>query len=246
MNAQYDKDEPMTIAIINPNSSHSMTQQMQASCLSLALHNETQWYECSNSPASIEGHSDGAQAAYHLLAKIRQLENSDAPPKAYVIACFDDTGLDAAREITASPVIGIGEAAMHAASFVSQKFVVMTTLERSVAILEHNLTHYGLVNRCGGVYASGLPVLSLQSNQQSYDLVKSAVSKVLQENRADAIVLGCGGMSHWVERLQQDIGVPVLDGVRIAISLADSFISLNLSTSKVAGYAWPEAKHQQQ
>ncbi|WCN09821.1 aspartate/glutamate racemase family protein [Marinomonas mediterranea] len=232
----------MTIAIINPNASHSMTQQMQASCLNLSLHNETRWYECLASPVSIEGHSDGVEAAYHLLEKIRQLENSDVPPKAYVIACFDDTGLDAAREITASPVIGIGEAAMHAASFVSQSFVVMTTLERSVSILERNLSHYGLVNRCGGVYASGLPVLSLESNEESYDVVRSAASHVLQENRGDALVLGCGGMSHWVERLQSDIGVPVLDGVRIAITFADGFISLKLATSKVAGYAWPETK----
>ncbi|TDO99564.1 aspartate/glutamate racemase family protein [Marinomonas balearica] len=235
----------MTIAIINPNSSHTMTQQMQSSCVNLILHNETQWYECSNSPASIEGHSDGAQAAYHLLEKIRELESSEVPPKAYVIACFDDTGLDAAREITASPVIGIGEAAMHAASFVSQRFVVMTTLERSVSILERNLSHYGLANRSGGVYASGLPVLSLESDQQSYDIVKRAASKVLNEYKGDALVLGCGGMSHWVERLQSGIGVPVLDGVRIAVAFADSFISLKLSTSKVAGYAWPEIKANQ-
>ncbi|BFM48228.1 aspartate/glutamate racemase family protein [Marinomonas sp. THO17] len=232
----------MTIAIINPNASHFMTKQMQASCSNLALQNETLWFECEKSPASIEGHSDGIYAAYHLLEKVRQLENSATPPKAYVIACFDDTGLDAAREITASPVIGIGEAAMHAASFISQNFLVMTTLQRSVGILERNLDHYGLRVRCAGVAASGLPVLSLDADEKSYDIVKQAAHKMLQAKKADALVLGCGGMSHWVDALQQDLGLPVLDGVRIAISFADSFIGLKLSTSKVLGYAWPEAK----
>ncbi|MBB6468021.1 hypothetical protein HNQ96_003905 [Aminobacter lissarensis] len=41
--------------------------------------------------------------------------------RGYIIACFDDTGLDAARCIADAPVIGIGEAAFHMAALLAHK-----------------------------------------------------------------------------------------------------------------------------
>lgn len=232
----------MTIAAINPNASLSMMQQMQSACEALRLKEKVEWHYCEKSPASIEGFSDGARAASYLLDKIQGLEKKEVSPKAYIIACFDDTGLDAAREITQAPVIGIGEAAMHAATFLSQRFLVMTTLERSVNILNRNLHHYGLSNRCAGIYASGIPVLSLEQDPNSYNIVFHAAKKALSDNKADSLVLGCAGMSAWVDQLQQDLGMPVLDGVRIALAFAESLITLKLTTSKAISYAWPERK----
>ncbi len=91
---------------------------------------------------------------------------------ACVIACFDDTGLDAARCVGDMPVIGIGEAAFHIASLVAGKFSVVTTLSRSVPAIEHNLVRYGLASRCAKVRASDVPVLELEvpgSNARQQD-----------------------------------------------------------------------------
>ena len=65
-------------------------------------------------PASIESHYDEALAVPGLLEQIAlgEAEGVDA----YVVACFGDPGLDAARELARGPVIGIAEAAMHAAA----------------------------------------------------------------------------------------------------------------------------------
>ena len=79
-----------------------------------------------------------------------------------IVACFDDTGLDAARCLTAAPVVGIGEAGFHFASMLSNKFSVVTTLSRSVPAIEHNLVRYGLAHRCARVRASDVPVLELE------------------------------------------------------------------------------------
>ena len=94
-------------------------------------------------PASIEGFYDEAMSLAGMLSVIRNAPAFDA----VVIACFDDTGLDAARCLTAKPVIGIGEAAYHMASMISNKFSVVTTLARSVPALEHNL-HLSLIHIC--------------------------------------------------------------------------------------------------
>ena len=87
--------------------------------------------------------------------EIGKAANADA----FVIACFDDTGLEAARCATGAPVVGIGEAAFHMASLIADKFSVVTTLSRSIAPIEHNLAKYGLSRRCARVRAADAPVL---------------------------------------------------------------------------------------
>src|SRR5204863_93425 len=111
-------------------------------------------------PESIEGFYDDALAVPGLLAEIAKGEAQGV--SAHVIACFDDTGLDAARALAAAPVVGIGEAAFHAASLVAGRFSVVTTLARSIPAIEHNLVRYGLASRCARVRAAEVPVLSLE------------------------------------------------------------------------------------
>ena len=88
--------------------------------------------------------------------------------EAHVIACFDDTGLDAARSAVVAPVVGIGEAAFHVASLVSSRFTVITTLARSVPIIERNLANTGLATRCARVRATDIPVLALDDPQATH------------------------------------------------------------------------------
>ena len=162
---------------------------------------------------------------------------------AYVIACFDDTGLDAARCITAAPVIGIGEAAFHMASLVAGKFSVVTTLSRSVPAIEHNLVRYGLAARCARVRASDVPVLDLEKPESDARAKISAeIELAIVQDRAEAIVLGCAGMADLADSLSREHAIPVVDGVSCAIKLAEGLVGLGLRTSKRGGYALPRAK----
>ena len=85
----------------------------------------------------------------------------------HVIACFDDTGLDAARALAHAPVVGIGEAAFHVASLVAGRFSVVTTLSRAIPAIEFNLIKYGLASRCARVRAAEIPVLALEAREGS-------------------------------------------------------------------------------
>ena len=97
-------------------------------------------------PASIEGYYDEAFALPGLLQEIGAAEQRGC--QGAVIACFDDTGLDAARSLVTMPVVGICEAAMHVASLIAGKFVVVTTLSRSIPPLEMLARRYGMAERC--------------------------------------------------------------------------------------------------
>src|SRR5215211_8375065 len=149
----------MRILVVNPNTTASMTRKIAAAAADAASHGtEIVAVNPDSGPPSIEGYFDEAFSVPGLIDEIRKACAIDA----HVIACFDDTGLDAARCIAEAPVIGIGEAAFHMASLVAGRFGVVTTLSRSVPAIEHNLVRYGLASRCRRVRASEVPVLALE------------------------------------------------------------------------------------
>ncbi len=125
----------MRILLVNPNTTASMTEKAAAAGRQVAGAG-TQILSATSSmgPASIEGHYDGAMALPGLMAALRRGEAQGAD--AAVIACFDDTGLDAARSLASIPVLGLCESALMTAGFLAQRFSVVTTLERSRVLLE--------------------------------------------------------------------------------------------------------------
>ena len=228
------------IVVINPNTTASMTDRIRLVsesvisddfCLTVV--------NPSSGPASIEGYYDEAMSLAGLLDLVKQHHDAAG----FVIACFDDTGLDAARCLTASPVVGIGEAAYHMASMISNKFGVVTTLSRSIPALEHNLVRYGLAARCSGVRASDIPVLDVEaSNGTVFERINAEVEQAIKTDKAEAIVLGCAGMAELGATLHDLHNIPVLDGISCAIKQVEAMIYLNLKNSNIGGYAKPRQK----
>jgi allantoin racemase len=231
----------MKIAVINPNTTASMTATIADAARRVA-HAETEILAITSSmgPVSIEGYYDEVFAVPGLLVEIARAEREGAD--AVVIACFDDTGLDAARTLAGIPVIGICEAALSATSFIAQRFSVVTTMERSRLPVEHLVHRYGMGSRCK-VRAADVPVLSLEDpNSNARDRLRSEISAALKDDRAEAIVLGCAGMADLTASLRREFGVPVIDGVAAAVKQAESLIAQGLSTAKRGAYATPVTK----
>lgn len=229
----------MRILMVNPNTTASMTEKIGVAARRVAsVGTEIVAVNSADGPASIEGFYDEAISLAGLLAVIRERKDFDA----VVIACFDDTGLDAARCLTDKPVIGIGEAAYHMASIISNKFSVVTTLARSVPALEHNLHRYGLIARCARVRSSEVAVLELElPGSDACNRISAEIGRAIAEDRAEAIVLGCAGMADLADALAKEHGLPVLDGVSCAVGLAEAMVRLSILTSRVGGYSPPPA-----
>lgn len=227
----------MRILVVNPNTTASMTLKIAEAARRVAsVGTEIIAVNPSHGPASIEGYYDEARSLAGMLDLIAAHPEADA----VIIACFDDTGLDAARCLTDRPVIGIGEAAYHMASMISNKFSVVTTLARSVPALEHNLQRYGLAARCAKVRSSEVAVLELEhAAGPARTKINAEIRRAIDEDLAEAIVLGCAGMADLTDALTLEHGLPVLDGVSCAITLCEGMVRLNLRTSRLGGYAPP-------
>jgi allantoin racemase len=232
----------LRINVVNPNTTAAMTRTIERAAAGAARTGTIiRAVESAFGPASIEGAYDDAFAVPGLLMRIAEAEADGVD--AHVIACFDDTGLDAARALADAPVVGIGEAAFHLASLVAHRFAVVTTLARSIPVIEDNLMRYGLDRRCAGVRAADVPVLELNdpaSNARAR--IGTEIRRALDEDGADAIVLGCAGMAELAAALAVEFDIPVVDGVAAAVALAEALAALRLATSKRGGYARPLRK----
>ena len=234
----------MNIVVINPNTTAAMTARIAATAQSVATADtHIIAIQPSAGPASIEGYADEAMAVPHMLEALFAEQAKGKTIAGYVIACFDDTGLDAARCVLDAPVVGIGEAACHMASLLAARFSVITTLSRSISPIEHNLVKYGLASRCARVRAVEVAVLDLEdAASDAYAQISNEIRIALKDDCAEAIVLGCAGMTDLAERLSKEHGVPVIDGVGAAVKLIESLAVLGLSTSKRTTYARPLTK----
>ncbi|MEO1017567.1 MAG: aspartate/glutamate racemase family protein [Pseudomonadota bacterium] len=227
------------IAIINPTTTRAFGERNGVAGEAVACADtEILSVTMTDGPPSIEGHYDEAISTIALLEEIRKLERQEID--GYVLACFGDPGIWAAREIAQGPIIGIAEASFHAASIVATKFSVVTTLARTKVICEHLLQVMGMASRCGRVRATGIEVLALEhGDRPTFERIVAECRQALDEDDSGAIVLGCAGMADLAKRLQDGLGVPVIEGVAAGVKLIESLVSLGLSTSKRGDLAYP-------
>ena len=140
-------------------------------------------------------------------------------------------------------MLGIGEAGFFAAAMLAHRFAVVTTLSRSIPVLENNLLRYGLDRRCVRVRATEVPVLELDNPLSGARAkIGAEIARALDEDRAEAIVLGCAGMADLAASLSVEFGVPVVDGVAAAVVVAEGLAAIGLRTSKRGGFARPLPK----
>ncbi|GLP88511.1 aspartate/glutamate racemase family protein [Tritonibacter mobilis] len=232
----------MKIHLINPNSTAGMTEAIARTARAQAGPGvEVVSATARATPPSIEGYADEARAVPAMLDAILEAEAAGAV--AHVIACFDDPGLDAARAVAKGPVIGLCEAALIAAGRIAKRFSVVTTLPRAVPIIEDLGDRYGCGRALCAVHAADIPVLDLEyAPVQTLPLIARKIRQTVEEDRAEAVVLGCAGMSAHLEQLGRDAGVPVIDGVGFAIRIAAGLAATGLVTAKTGAYALPRVK----
>ena len=231
------------IRLINPNTTASMTASIYRAANDYAAAG-TQVSACQPEagPVSIESHFDEAISAVGVAQEVIKGEQ-EGNIDAYVVACFGDPGLLAARELTRAPVVGIAEAAFHMATLISTRFSIVTTLGRTGIIAEHLLEQYGFRQHCRRIRAAEIPVLDLEHHPEvAYQRIVQECFRARDEDGIGAIVLGCGGMANLTQEISREVGLPGVEGVSAGLKLAESLVGLGLFTSKHGDLAYPRPK----
>lgn len=229
----------MRIRVINPNTSASMTETIAASAHAAAAPDTViEAVTPAMGPASIEGHYDEALAVPGVLTEVARgvADQIDG----FVLACFGDPGMDAARELAQGrPVIGIAQAAMHVAALSARGFAVVTTLSRTAGRAWDLARSYGFGDRCREVLACEVPVLAVDSAE---DMVADLAREALTHDGVEAIVLGCAGMAEMAARVSAETGAPVIDGVGAGVGLVETMVRIGVGGCARGEYAVPLEK----
>jgi allantoin racemase len=228
----------MRIQVINPNSSAWMTAGIERAATAAAGGRFD--IRCSNppsGPASIETAADTIAAAPLVLDELRAgIADGCA---GHVIACFDDPAVAACRELATRPVLGIAEGSMMAAGLLGARFGVVTTARAGIPIIEDMAVRYGADRRLRSVRSCDLAVLDLDGSPASTARVLET-ARLLVDDGAEVIVLGCAGMAELADLLEGELGVPVVDGVRATVGIVAGLAGAGLRTSKAGVFARPE------
>ena len=220
----------MKILIINPNSNQEMTRAIQKTADNFADEEfEAFCISTPGAPKFIETYEDEVKAAPGMIQLVRENENKY---DAFIIACHCDPNLDVMKEITGKPVVGIGEASMKIASMLGHSFSVISSTHHSIPNKEALIREYSLQEELASVKAPADNMKELSDKEKYLYTAKSAV----EEDNAEVIVLGCAGMTGLDKILQEELGVPVLDGVVCALILASGLSKYGISTSKLRRY----------
>ena len=224
----------MRILAVNPNSTRSMTVLVEECARAVAGPGVlVDAVHPSGSPPAIQNAVDEVLAAPGVVAAVQ--DGVAGGYDGFVVACFGDPGLDAAREVAAGrPVVGIAEAALRTASYLGRTFSVVTTVSSVLASTRALVHHYGVAERCAGVHACELPVLALEE-PGALDRVALAAGEALAVDGSDVLVLGCAGMAPMVGDLTARLGVPVVDGVAAATATVEALLRTGLGAPARAG-----------
>lgn len=232
----------MRILVVNVNTTKSITHAIaEQARLVAAPGTEIVGLTPRFGAESVEGNFESYLAA---IAVMERVLSYDQPYDAVIQAGYGEHGREGLQELLDVPVVDITEAAASLAMLLGHAYSVVTTLDRTVPLIEDRLKLAGLYQCCASVRASGLAVLELEEDpQRAVEAIVSQAELAVSQDKAEVICLGCGGMAGLDEQIRQRTGVPVVDGVTAAVTLAESLVRLGLSTSKVRTYAKPRPKN---
>lgn len=228
----------MKIVVINPNTTRSMTDAVVAAARRVARPGTT---VVGGTPAegvpSVESHYDEVFGALGVVEQIRAGQAGGAD--GYVVACFGDTGVPAARELARGPVVGMTEAALFTAALIAYRFTIVTLPRRTIAQSDRVVRETGLGHRCV-VRAVDVPVSDLDGGAGHLaEMVTEQGLRAKTEDGAEALILGCAGLTDLVEPLTAALGMPVIDGVTAAVPIVEGLLAQGLTASRVNTWAHP-------
>ena len=231
----------MRILVVNVNTTQSMTDAIAQQAQSAAAPGtEIVGLTPRIGAESVEGNFESYLAAVAVMDAVLAYPGEY---DAVIQAGYGEHGREGLQEILTVPVVDITEAAASTAMFLGHRYSVVTTLDRTVPLIEDRLKLAGLDARCASVRASGLAVLELESEpERAIEAIVQQAELAVRQDRAEVICLGCGGMAGLDDEIRARIGVPVVEGVSAAVTIAESLVRLGLTTSKVRTFAPPRPK----
>lgn len=189
-------------------------------------------FQCSvPRPSSVESRCEELSLALWVVEQAVEAERRGFD--AVITGCFSDPGVDPARERVTIPVIGPGETALNTARMLANHFSVVTPLPETVPLAREQVHKTGMHPFIASIVSFDLPVEAIRDRDSAMiarlvDVCQACV----EDDGAEAIVCGCASMSLLADDIAPQVGVPVLNSVRLSLRAAEMLVGAGLTHSK--------------
>jgi len=135
-----------------------------------------------------------------------------------IISAFGDPGITEMRRQLRSPVVGIAEAAMLAASNNDRRFGIATVTPGLVASIDARAAQLGVARLYTGTRLTPGDPLELAAHPDRLtEALKQAVSDCIELDQAEAVVIGGGPLGNAAIALTPMFNVPVIAPIPEAV-----------------------------
>lgn len=220
----------ISVLVINPNSDEAVTRAMDEALAPLRMTDgpEIACLTLGDGPPGVESQLD-ADAV--IMPLVRLIRTRDAEAAAFVVACFSDPGLHAAREATTKPVLGIAECGILWALTLGHRFGVISILARSVPRHLRYIAAMGVGARLAGDRPIGLSVGALADAGVTLERMIKTGKRLRDDDGADVLVMGCAGMARYRAALEAAVAIPVVEPTQAAVAMALGRVQLGWGKS---------------
>ncbi|MCH8334461.1 MAG: aspartate/glutamate racemase family protein [Proteobacteria bacterium] len=206
------------ILVINPNSNANITRAINQALQCCHLEHDVD-FSCStlaDGPFAIETDEDISVAVPLVVSEICNNEDCDA----FIIACYADPGLNESRAVSKKPVFGIHESAVSLSATFGRRFGVLALGRDSIQ------RHIAYIRQLGyQAFHAGERPLDVNVGDAVNDLevlqeIIDTGRQLIDEDGAETLILGCAGLAAYRQAAQLELGVPLIDPVQAAITIA--------------------------
>ena len=167
------------------------------------------------------------------VSKIVKEMESNNSSDAFIIACYEDTGIDVIRKITSRPVIGIGEAAFYTANIIANKFSIITNLSASHEALKNNLIKYDLDHKCVSLKSIEVPILDMETMSKfNIRKLESEINRTIVEDNPETLIITSPGILNLTKIFSDRFNIPIVEGVTAAATLLENLSKQGLKIKK--------------
>lgn len=184
-----------------------------------------------NGPKHIENSVEDAYASTSYLPKIKKFENDY---DSFVLGCFGDPGLRAARELISTPIVGAAQSSFHFTSQIADKYIIATPVKALIPQQRELSKMYGMTERLAAIVPVEIPIKKIVDDKEgTLKIIKKMLLEGIEKYDGEAVILGCMSMGYNLidEPLTEDLGIPVVNPVKVSLKTAEMQTSLNLRHS---------------
>jgi len=228
----------MRLLLANSNTSSEVTGTIERAARAVAAPDTVILARTARFGARVVGTRSEAAIAAHALLDLLAAEGE--PFDAVLLAMSMDSGLRAARELLAVPVVGMTEAGLLLAATLGTRIGMVVLGRRLIPVYDELARSYGFTDRLAGIEAVDAAPQDLLSDPEAfYAPIVEGCRRLVERDAAEVVLLVGAVMAGLPRLLAERVPVPLVDGIAAGVLLAEALVRLRAREPRTGSLARP-------